>query len=187
MEILDSKKVKSHLKSVYKYNFKKDLSAHVNLHRWQYAIGKEGGLLVCTWPKGGEQTLPMVYSNEVFTGIEYQAAAHMIMMGLRKEGLAIVASARKRHDGRIRNPFDEVECGSWYARAMSSYSLLQALTGLRYDTVGKTLFISPSEDKGDFQCFLSTAGGYGLAGFKNGKLFVKAVAGKLDIKKTVII
>ena len=51
-DIVDSEKVASHLKSVYKYNFKSDLSDHSNPQRPSYALGNEGGLLLCTWPKG---------------------------------------------------------------------------------------------------------------------------------------
>lgn len=39
-------------------------------------------------------------------------------------------TARLRYDGATRNPFDEYECGHWYARAMSSYVLIEALTGV---------------------------------------------------------
>src|SRR3984893_18951986 len=58
-----------------------------------------------------------------------------------KEGLDIVRTSRNRYDGRIRNPFNEYECGHWYARALSSYGYLQAITGARYDAVDKTLYI----------------------------------------------
>ena len=78
--------------------------------------------MLCTWPKGGELSLPFVYSNEVWTGIEYQVASHLMLMGLVEEGLEIVRACRDRYDGRVRNPFNEYECGHWYARAMSSYA-----------------------------------------------------------------
>ena len=48
--------------------------------------GDEGGLLLCTWPKGGKLSLPFVYSDEVWTGIEYQVASHLMLMGLRGRG-----------------------------------------------------------------------------------------------------
>ncbi len=73
-------------------------------------------------------SLPFVYSNEVWTGIEYQVASHLMMIGEKEKAMKIVRAARKRYDGRIRNPFDEYECGHWYARAMSSYGMLQGLT-----------------------------------------------------------
>ena len=162
-QVLDRRKVASHLKAVHKYNLKHDLSGHANPQRPSYACGAEGGLLLCTWPKGGELSLPFVYSNEVWTGIEYQVASHLMLMGLVDEGLEIVRACRDRYDGRVRNPFDEYECGHWYARAMSSYAMLQGLSGARYDAVEKVLYLEPNVP-GDFRAFLSTATGYGTRG-----------------------
>jgi hypothetical protein len=127
-------------------------------------------------------TLPFVYSNEVWTGIEYQAASHMIMMGLVGEGLEVVRACRARYDGRTRNPFDEYEWGHWYARAMASYGLLQALSGARYDAIDGVLHLQPAV-RGDFRSFISTAGGYGTVGVADGKPFLKAVAGRIDVKE----
>ena len=120
---------------------KHDLSDHVNPQRPGYAMGTDGGLLLCTWPEEDQPSLPFVYSNEVWTGIEYQVASHLIMMGMVEEGLDIVRTCRKRYDGKTRNPFNEYECGHWYARALSSYGLLQGLTGIRYDAVEDILYI----------------------------------------------
>ncbi len=181
-QVLDSAKVASHLKSVHRYNLRKDLSTHANPQRPSYACGAEGGLLLCSWPKGGKLTLPFVYSDEVWTGIEYQVAAHLIMMGLVNEGLEIVRICRSRYDGRVRNPFNEYECGHWYARAMSSYALLQALGGARYDAVEKVLYLRPRV-AGDFRAFLSTATGYGTVGVRKGKPFFEPAAGKVEIKE----
>ena len=177
---LNEEKIKSSLQAIYKYNFKKDLSEHANPQRPSYAVGKEGGLLLCTWPKGNPPSLPFPYSNEVFTGIEYQVASHLMMEGMVEEGLEIVRTCRDRHDGRVRNPFNEYECGHWYARAMASYALLQGLTGVRYDAVEKTLYINPSL-KGDFRSFLSTVIGYGTVGLKDGKPFIEVKQGNIDI------
>ncbi|QNL50572.1 hypothetical protein H8S90_02900 [Olivibacter sp. SDN3] len=158
-EILSTEKVKSHLLSIHQYNLKKDLSNHPNPQRPAYAAGKEGGLLLCTWPKGGKLSLPFVYSDEVWTGIEYQVASHLLLVGEVAQGLEIVRTCRDRYDGRIRNPFNEYECGSWYGRALSSYGLIQGLTGIRYDAVDQTLYIDSKV--GDFKSFISTAGGFG--------------------------
>ena len=180
--ILDENKVTSHLRCVYKYNFKKDLSEHANPQRPGYAVGNEGGLLLCTWPKGDEPSLPFPYSNEVWTGIEYQVASHLITKGLIDEGLQIVRTARDRYDGRYRNPFDEYECGHWYARAMSSYAILQALAGARYDAMEKVLYLKPAV-KGDFRAFLCTATGYGTIGVKDSKPFCEVKAGRITFEK----
>ena len=180
--VLSEAKVNSHLKSIHKYNLQRDLSAHANPQRPGYAMGDDGGLLLCTWPKGGMLSLPFVYSNEVWTGIEYQAASHLILRGMVDEGLEIVRVARDRYDGRSRNPFNEYECGHWYARAMASYALLGALSGARYDAVERTLYLAP-QVKGDFQSFLCTATGYGAVGVRNGKAFCQVVSGSIPFEK----
>jgi uncharacterized protein (DUF608 family) len=182
---VDAEKIKSHLSSVYRYNMRHDLSEHVNPQRPAYAMGKEGGLLLCTWPKGDQPSLPFVYSNEVWTGIEYQVASHLMMTGMVKEGLDIVRTCRKRYDGRVRNPFDEFECGHWYARAMSSYGLLQGLTGIRYDAVDNILYIDSKLGR-DFTSFISAETGFGNAGIKSGKPFIDVKYGEIPIKDIIV-
>jgi uncharacterized protein (DUF608 family) len=183
-DIIDSEKVASHLKSVYKYNFKSDLSDHSNPQRPSYALGREGGLLLCTWPKGEMLSLPFVYSNEVWTGIEYQVASHLMLIGEVEKALEIVRACRSRYDGRIRNPYDEYECGHWYARAMSSYGMLQGLTGVRYDAVTQIMYINSKI--GDFTSFISTETGFGNIGLKKGKPFLKTVYGEITVKEFII-
>lgn len=184
-EIVDKEKVQSHLLSVYKYNLRTDLTDHSNPQRPSYALGDEGGLLLCTWPRGGAVTLPFIYSNEVWTGIEYQVASHLMLEGFVEEGLEIVRLCRDRYDGRVRNPFNEYECGHWYARAMSSYGLLQGLTGVFYDAIDKTLYID-SKIGDNFKSFFSCQSGFGTVGLANGKPFVNLVKGSIDIDKYVI-
>jgi hypothetical protein len=181
-EIVSVDKIKSHLRAVHKYNLTHDLSEFANPQRPAFAAGKEGGLLLCTWPRGGELALPFVYSNEVWTGIEYQVASHLMMEGMGEEGLEIARACRDRYDGTVRNPFNEYECGHWYARAMSSYALLQGLTGARYDAVDKTLYLAPAVS-GDFRSFFSTATGYGTVGIRRGKPFCEVASGKIEVRE----
>ena len=182
--VLSAQKVARHVASVFRHNFRKDLLDHANPQRPGYALGPEAGLLLCSWPKGGKLSLPFVYSDEVWTGIEYQVAAHLIMLGSVKEGLTIVRAVRDRYDGRHRNPFNEYECGHWYARAMSSYGLLQALSGARYDAVEKTLYLEPRV-KGDFRAFLATATGYGTVGVRKGRPFLAVRSGSIAVERIV--
>jgi len=123
-----------------------------------------------------------VYSNEVWTGIEYQVASHLMLGGMVEEGLEVVRTCRDRYDGRSRNPFDEYECGHWYARAMSSYGLIQGLTGVRYDAVERVLHVEP-RIPGDFRSFLSTATGYGTAGVRSGKPFLDVRSGTIEVAR----
>ncbi len=184
-EIIDPEKVQSHLNSVYNYNLKRDLSDHHNPQRPAFALGKDGGLLLCTWPNGGALSIPFVYSAEIWTGIEYQAASHLMFEGKVEEGLDIVRVCRDRYDGTIRNPFNEYECGHWYARALSSYGLIQGLTGVRYDAVEKALTID-SKIGDNFRSFLSTASGFGTVGLKNGEPFIEMKQGRLDVERVVV-
>ena len=184
-EIADQSKVAGHLKSVHKYNLRYDLTDHSNPQRPAFAAGADGGLLLCTWPQGGKLSLPFVYSDEVWTGIEYQVASHMMIEGMVAEGLEIVRLCRNRYDGRIRNPFNEYECGHWYARALASYALFQGLTGARYDAVDKTLYID-SKIGANFRSFFSAAGGFGTVGLKNGRPFVDMKMGSLDVRNVVV-
>lgn len=180
--VIDPQKVEKHLAAVHRYNFRENLFRHANPQRPSYAFNDEAGLLLCTWPRGGALTLPFVYSEEVWTGVEYHVAAHLISFGRVEEGLQILRACRDRYDGRIRNPFSEIECGHWYARAMSSYSLLQAFTGARYDAVRKKLHLSP-RIKGDFRSFLAVEGGYGTVGLRDGKPFLEVKSGKIEVRE----
>ena len=101
------------------------------------------------------------------------------------EGLEIVRICRDRYDGRIRNPFNEYEAGHWYARAMSSYGLIQALTGVRYDAVEKTLHID-SKIGDDFRSFLSIESGFGTVGLKDGKPFLDIKMGAFEIDRVIV-
>lgn len=183
-DFIEPGKVKSHLNSVYKYNLKTDLSDHINPQRPSFGLGNDGGLLLCTWPKGDELTLPFVYSNEVWTGIEYQVASHLMAVGEVEKGLEIVREVRKRYNGKTRNPFNEYECGHWYARAMASYGLPQGLTGVRYDAVDKVLFVD--SQVGDFKSFISTENGFGTVEMKNGKAELRVVYGEIPVQEIVI-
>jgi len=104
------------------------------------------------------------------------------MMGRIEESLTLVRAVRRRYDGVWRNPFDEYECGHWYARAMASYGLLQAFTGVRYDAVEQTLHVAPPVE-GPFRAFLCTATGYGTVGVRNGKPFLEVASGRIPVKR----
>jgi uncharacterized protein (DUF608 family) len=183
-EVVDAAKLESHLTAVHKYNLVKDLRKHANPQRPSYAFGSEGGLLLCSWPKGGTLSLPFIYSNEVWTGIEYSVASHLMLQGEVEKGLDIVRTCRDRYDGTIRNPFNEYEYGHWYARAMASYAMLQGLTGVRYDGVDQVLYIDSRV--GDFTSFLSTETGFGTVGLKENKPFIKVVSGEIIVKKCIL-
>jgi hypothetical protein len=158
--LLPEEHVRSAVRAIVRHNWRETLGEHRSCQR-TYALNDEAGLLVCTWPNGGRPRYPLPYGDECWTGTEYQVAAHLIYEGLVDEGVAIVAGVRARHDGARRNPWDEVECGHHYARALSSWSLLLALSGYEYSAPERLLRFRPRAE-GDFACFFSTGEGWGL-------------------------
>ncbi len=178
--------VRRALQSIFGYNFRRDLSQHANAQRPGYAMGKEPGLLLCSWPKGDKPTLPFPYSDEVWTGIEYQVASHLIREGFLNEGLTLVKSTRSRYEGRARNPWNEYECGNYYARAMSSYAVLGALSGFRYSAVAKKLWFAPKIDTRPFQVFFAAASGFGQVRLDRGALSLKLLEGELPIRSVAL-
>jgi non-lysosomal glucosylceramidase len=159
-DLLPGEHVRAAVAAIYRHNFRQDLSSHHSVQR-VYAINDEAGLLLCTWPRGGRPSYPFPYADEVWTGIEYQVAAHLIYEGLVEEGLRLVAAVRARHDGAKRNPWNEFECGHHYARAMSSWSLLLALSGCHYSAPRRTISFSPRICQHAFRSFFSAGSAWG--------------------------
>jgi uncharacterized protein (DUF608 family) len=182
--ILPKDHVQKAMRSVFQHCFRDGLARHESVQR-TYALNDEMGLLLCAWPKGGRPRIPFPYADEVWTGIEYQVAAHLIYEGLVEEGLTIVKAVRDRHDGVRRNPWNEVECGHHYARAMASWAVLTALSGFKFDMASGTMSFAPAIHKDNFTCFWSTGkawGTYTQTKNRKGKLdkTVRVLYGTLD-------
>lgn len=163
-------RVRQALQSIFRYNFRRNMRAHTQIPR-RYVLDDEGGLLMCTWPRGGRPNPFIIYADEVWTGIEYATAGLMLWEGMVDEAVQIVDTARSRYDGRRRegldsgpggNPFNELECGKFYARAMSSFGLLLAAQGLILDTPAGVLGFAPRWQPEDHRSFFITGTGWGL-------------------------
>lgn len=160
--ILPEQHVKQAVYAIYKHNFRKSLDKHHNPQR-TFALNDEKGLVLCSWPHGGRPRIPFPYSDEVWSGIEYQVAAHLIYEGYAAEGLELVEATRMRHDGIKRSPWNEVECGHHYARSTASYAVLCALSGFRFNKPGGGMDIDPVIHKEHFRCFYSNGKEWGIA------------------------
>jgi hypothetical protein len=138
-----------------------------------------------TWPRGGrpdaEQTT--FYADEVMSGFEYAAAATMVQAGLPEEGLMVVRAVHDRYDGRRRegltpgdtaswgysgNPFGDDECGKFYARALSVWSLLLACQGFVYDGPAGVIGFRPVWRPEDHRSFFTAAEGWGVFAQRRG-------------------
>ncbi|MHC4443972.1 MAG: GH116 family glycosyl hydrolase [Planctomycetota bacterium] len=162
--IYPQSQVNKSLQSVWKYNWAPDITAHNQVHkpgRWFISPG-EAGLFTCTWPKSPHLDKGVRYKNEVWTGIEYQVAGHMIWDGMLAEGLAIIRAIHDRYHPSKHNPYNEVECGDHYARALASWGCFTALAGYEYNGPKGYLGFSPKISPENFSSAFTAAQGWGL-------------------------
>lgn len=178
-EIFEKDKVKSALKSIYTHNF---ICAreHFNPCRL-YCLNDEKGLLICSWPEGRRKPfITAPYSEETMHGFEYQAAIHMIQEGFEDYGMECIRAIRERYDGEKRNPWNEYECGSNYARSMASYALLLTYSGFRFDMGKKMIGFAPLHEEG-FRSFWSLDSGWGKVSYEKEQVNINVLYGNLKV------
>jgi uncharacterized protein (DUF608 family) len=158
--ILPSARVWSALASIVRYNRRENLREHQQFPR-KYLKDDEAGLLNCTWPNGNRPDTPLLYSDEVWTGMEYEVAGALLYENMIDEAIAVLHAARKRQDGRFRSPWNDVECGDHYVRAMSSWLLLEAGSGFSYDESRGVIGFEPRIRPEKFSAFFATDRGWG--------------------------
>jgi hypothetical protein len=177
------------VESIFKYNFKETLEGITQTPRI-FASPEDKGLMNCTWPYGDKPKIPTLYTDEIFTGIEYEVAALCIYAGKINEALQIIQAVRERYDGSHRNPWNEVECGDHYVRAMSSWTLLHALTGVEYNIELKWLKLAPSMNAENFATFFITGSAWGqiIQQISNNKIFcsLSVFHGSLEINSVLL-
>jgi uncharacterized protein (DUF608 family) len=156
--------VRMTLESIWRYCWTPDVGAQNAAHkpeRW-FARPGEGGLFTCTWPRsahlGAKSTR---YRNEVWTGIEYQVAGHMAWEGMVTECLAMCRAIHERYHPAKRNPWNEIECGDHYARALASWGVLTGLSGFELDGPAGRMGFAPRMTPEDFRAVFTAAEGWG--------------------------
>lgn len=169
--ILPKEQTEKALKSLWRYNFTPDVGSYRNEYktgRW-YAMPGEAGLIMTTFPKGGAIEARggksshgfAGYFNECMTGFEYQAAGHMIAEGLVQEGLAVTKSIHERYSPSRRNPYNEIECGNHYSRAMASHGVFVSVCGFEYHGPKGVIRFAPRLTPENFRAPFITAEGWG--------------------------
>lgn len=91
-------------------------------------------------------------------------------------------SIKKRYDGERRNPWNEFECGSNYARSMASYALLNAFSGFQFDMTKQSIGFNPVEGRDDFCTFWSLDTGWGEFAVRIANCELHLCYGKLSLK-----
>ncbi len=155
--VLATEHVATALQSIHRLNYVEDFGDWANCMR-TYAVRGERGHIVLSYPNGLPEH-PMPYWSEVWTGLEYVYALGLVQQGETALAEDVVAAARERFSGARRNPFDEMECGHHYARAMSSWGLMVVLTGFDYD--GRAGVMSFAEAPGPARWFWSSGASWG--------------------------
>lgn len=184
-DILPREHIHTAIKTIFDRNFLRDFHEHVNAQR-TFVLNDEQGLLLCSWLPGEPRPrLPFIYSDEVWTGIEYHVAALLLYEGYIDEALTMVEAVNDRHDGIRRNPWNEVECGHHYARSMSSWLVKLALTGFYSDVATGIMRFDPLDaafgEDGTFKTFWSNGVAWGtLTQRPDGDPQIEVLGGSLD-------
>jgi uncharacterized protein (DUF608 family) len=159
-DLLDPDRVRAAATSIFRYNFRESFAGYKQQPR-PFVADDDQGLVNCTWPHGDRPALPTPYSDEVWTGIEYEIAALLLYVGEAAAALQIVEAARARHDGCKRNPWNDIECGDHYVRAMASWALLESASGYYYDASTAEIGFAPNLTLHDFRTPFVTRDGWG--------------------------
>lgn len=175
--ILPADHVRSALRAVVRHNLRTGFTGFEHIYR-VFADGHDTGLLMCSWPDGGRPAVPTRYCDEVWTGVEYQVAAHCLLEGLEAESWQILDGLWARYDGSRRNPYNQIECGDHYVRAMAGWSVLEAWTGQRFDAVTAQLQVREPRPGERLPVVLPTGWGYVESGPDGPR--VHCVHGEID-------
>ena len=168
------------LGNLYKNNFKEEMRKFTNPWRI-FSLNDESGAVICDYPAGAKKpAIPIPYCEETMTGFEYQMAGLLISRGYVEEGKRLVYALHRRFDGERRNPWNEFECGSNYARSMASFALLPIFAGQSFDLSRGEIGFAPVE-KGDYTTFWSLGGAFGTFSVTAQKAELILVEGELTL------
>ncbi len=168
-------KIKSATEAVLKYNFMSTLKKHNQGHR-TFALPEEAGMVATTWPISQRPKYASGYSSEVWSTFEYTIGASLMKYEEIKDALVILRAGYKRYDGKLRtgyigdwgnfgfsgNPFGDDECGQFYGRALSVWSVLLAAQGYHYHGPSGIIGFAPKWNPQDHHSFFSAAQGWGV-------------------------
>ena len=180
-EIFDKEQVFDALSEMMKNNYKPTMREFVNPWRI-FSVNDEAGTVICDYPHGTEKPkIPIPYCEETMTGFEYSFAGLLCSRGKIDDGLKVVKAVRDRFDGEKRNPWNEFECGSNYARSMASYALIPILSGFEFDMPHHHIGFNPYKAD-DFKCIWSLADAWGNFEVNNNTVKINVCEGEISLK-----
>ena len=174
--VFPKEQVEKALTSILKYNYVNHYGdflrqSPIPVSRW-FADDDEQGLVGCTFPHGGADAAPgkikndweklvVGYFSEMFTGQEHAIAATLLAEGRVGEAMKVENAVNNRYAPAKRNPYNEIEYGNHYTRAMSSYAPFIAATGFVYDGPRGFIGFRPAMQQDIFRAPFVTAEGWG--------------------------
>lgn len=182
-DIYDRAQLDTALHSLYAHNFIPTMRDYFNPCR-VFSLDGEAGTVICTYPAGTDApVIPIPYCQETMTGFEYAAAGLMIGRGMQAEGLSMVEAIRDRYDGAKRNPYNEIECGSNYARSMAAYALTATYAGFSFDMTRGHIGFAPivSGENGLFRAPFSLEGAWGTVEIAEDRALLALAEGELTL------
>jgi uncharacterized protein (DUF608 family) len=129
----------------------------------RYNLRESEGLVNASYPPGKTRRFAAsgnLQADACWTGIEYTVAALLIQYGMVVEGLDIVKDIHERYL-RAGRYWNHIECGGHYYRAMSSWTVMIALSGFKWDEPTRALTFAPAirETVSQYPFFTTTAWG----------------------------
>jgi len=85
----------------------------------------------------------------------------MVWDGMVPQALAICNGVERRYQPAKHNPFNEIECGDHYARAMASWGVYTALAGFEYHGPKGHIGFAPRVTPESFRAAFTAAEGWG--------------------------
>jgi uncharacterized protein (DUF608 family) len=182
-DIVDRDKAVSALRAIYRHNFKPSMREHFNPCRL-YCVEDEAGTVMCDWPEGHTKPwVPLTYAEETMHGFEYALAGQMVQYGLLDEAERIVKAVRDRYNGANRNPWNEIECGSNYARSMAAFAFIPAFAGFHCDMSKGELAFDPIMDGTTFRSFWAAGSAWGTVSVEANAVVLKVLYGELTLQR----
>lgn len=177
--VFDKEKKRIALGSVYENNYKPTMRGMANMWR-NFTVNDEAGTVICAYPEGARvPAIPISYCEETMAGFEYAFAGLLVSEGYRDEGERVIGAVRDRYDGERRNPWNEIECGSNYARSMASFALLPIYSGFTVDMRWGHIGFAPIEENGQY--LFSAGGSYGIVRFAGAQCTLSVLGDPLTL------
>lgn len=179
-EIFDKDQTDTALCEMMKNNFKPQMRAFSNPWR-VFSLNDEAGTVICDYPEGvSKPKIPIPYCEETMTGFEYSFGGLLCSRGKIKDGFKVIKAVRDRFNGKNRNPWNEFECGSNYARSMASYALVPILSGFDFNLPKKHIGFNPYTTE-NFKSIWSVDGAWGEFETDGKSAKLSVIGGKINL------